>query len=87
MIQSAFAVIDISLARPSLEKNRNGDKWPLFLYRPPKRCGGTLSHVPLALKKPVMTLTGGYEITADIELITIDANLAVDERATTGMIG
>src|SRR5918995_4783595 len=87
MAQLAFAVIDISLARPALEEYRNGDKRLLLFDGAPESRRGTLADVPFALKKPVMALAGGDKITTNIELIAFDSDSAIDESSTPGMIG
>jgi hypothetical protein len=41
----------------------------------------------LAVKKLVMALAGGNKLRIDIQFVTFNADLAVNQRATTGMIG
>src|SRR5918995_216230 len=87
MVQLAFAVIDVSLARPALEEYRNSDKRLLLFDGAPESRRGTLADVPFALKKPVVALTGRDKITANVEFVAFDSDRAVNESSTARMIG
>jgi hypothetical protein len=87
MVQFTRAMIDVSLARPAFKENRDGKELLTLFDGSQKTGGGALAHVPFAVKKFIMALARGDKIRVDVEIITFDADLAVDDSATTRMIG
>ena len=87
MLQPAFAVIDIPLARPAFKEYRQGQKrLPFFDSAQQARCGA-FADIPLAVEVFIVAFPGGNKVGIDVELITFHADLAIDQGAATGMIG
>src|SRR4030095_351616 len=80
-------MVDISLARAALEEDRNCEQLLAFLNGGEQARRRALAYVPLTVKIFVVTLARGREVRIDVESITFDADLAIDQRATARVIG
>src|SRR5918996_61324 len=87
MLQFAFTVIDVSLARPAFKEHRDGQELLSLFDGAQQARRGTFADVPLAVEEFVVSLPGRNKVKVDVELVALDTDLAVDERATAGMIG
>ena len=87
MLKAISTVIDIALARAALKKHRQGEKLLAFFNGAEQARRRALADIPLAVKVFVVALPRGGEVRIDGEFVAFDADFAVDQRATAGMIG
>src|SRR5262245_52499784 len=86
MLEMILAVINVALARPALEKNRNRQQLLSFLNGAQQARRRNFADVPLTMQILVMALAGSREVRIDVELVACDADLAVDQGAAAWMI-
>src|SRR5437773_9921167 len=82
-----LAMINVALARATLEEDRNRKQLLSFLNGAEQTCCGSLADIPLAVQILVVALSGRNEMRIDFELIAFDTDFTVDKRLAAGMIG
>ena len=82
-----LAMINIALARPALEEDRNRQQLLSFLDGAQQARRGDFADVPFAVQILVMALAGRNEVRIDVELVAFDTDFAVDDRLAARMVG
>jgi hypothetical protein len=87
MPQVIDAMVNVALARPALEKNRDGEEL-LALFDGAKQARRRdFSYVPLAVQIFVVPFAGTGKGWIDVQFIALDTDFAVDNRLAAMMVG
>jgi hypothetical protein len=86
MLEFAFAIKDVPLARTALKKNRQGEKSETSLTCAQECRRRIFVDIPLSLRETVMAFPGGG-IMGNFEFIAVDADLSLDQCPRARVVG
>src|SRR3970040_241652 len=87
MLEFAFAVVDVALARTALEENRNREQRLSVLHGAEQARRRNLADIPLAVQIFIVALAGAREVWVNFQIIAFNGDFAVDHSAAARMIG